>query len=74
MTTHHCNGLAQCGTHPRWNVAKARTDAPRFPWVAFAPGKTPTGDKAFRTHEEAVAYATAQAHADQLAAIQGATP
>lgn len=30
MTTHHCNGLAQCGTHPRWNMTTA--DAVRDEW------------------------------------------
>ena len=53
-------------------------DPPRRPALplarAWAPGNGSSRDDAFRTHEEAVAYATAQARRTQLAAIQGATP
>jgi len=43
------------------------------PWWVYRPGDDPV-DARFATQPEAAAYATAQAHADQLAAIQGATP
>jgi len=74
MNTHNCGRLASCLGHPRWNVTKTRRDGQRFPWHAWAPGNGSSRDDAFRTHEEAVAYATAQARRTQLAAIQGATP
>lgn len=61
---HNCGRLASCLGHPRWNVTKTRRDGQRFPWHAWAPGNGSSRDDAFRTHEEAVAYATAQAKAD----------
>lgn len=78
MNTHKCDPrLARCYWHPRWKVTRSRIESRggfplrRFPWIAWAPfyGEH-GGDKAFRTHEEAVAYATEQARGDQLAAIQ----
>lgn len=74
MNTHKCDPrLARCYWHPRWKVTRVRTKATvrRFPWIAWAPSYGEHGgDRAFRTHEEAVAYATEQARTAQLAAIQ----
>ena len=73
MNAHKCGPrLARCYWHPRWKVTHSRIGSRGgFPWIAWAPSYgRHGGDKAFRTHEEAVAYATAQAKADQLAAIQ----
>ena len=64
MNTHKCDlRLARCYCHPRWKVTRADLPKRRPPWIAWAPfyGWAEAGPLAFRTHEEAVAYATAQA-------------
>ena len=74
MTAHTCHRLALCVEHPRWMVVREfRVGAsPQFsgrPWWVYRPGADLTVGR-FATHAEAVTYATAQAKADQLAAIR----
>lgn len=70
MSTHDCESLATCLTHPRWNVAKSF--GCRWPWWAWSPGSGGLADKSFATHAEAIQYATSRAHAEALAAVQSA--
>lgn len=64
MSTHKCDlRLARCHWHPRWKVTRADPSKRRFPWIAWTPfyGWGGAGSRAFRTHAEAIAYATAHA-------------
>lgn len=73
MNTHKCAPrLAHCYWHPRWKVTRADPSKRRFPWTAWTPflGRGGAGDRAFRTHAEAIAYATAQAHAETTTATK----
>ena len=68
MNTHICRRLAHCDGHPRWMVIRAfHVDAPpQFsgrPWWVYRPGTDLTVGR-FATHEEAVTYATTQAHTE----------
>ena len=66
MSDHECgpDGLGFCLDHPRWNVTKSPIPGRRR-WWAWTPSPEP-----FPTFNAAVAYATAQARAEKVAAIQ----
>jgi len=71
MNDHECgpDGLGGCIYHPRWNVTKSPIPGRRR-WWAWKPSSGGFGDEPFPTFNAAVAYATAQARAEKVAAIQ----
>lgn len=70
MSTHDCQGLYDCGDHPRWHVTRARVSL-HNPWWVDGPGSVALfGAPRFHTHVEAIAYATSRARAEKVAAIQ----
>lgn len=76
MSHHECeDGLGGCIYHPRWNVSRDDLDSSLDrdvfggPWVVYSPGIGGTVEP-FDTFPEAITYATAQARAEKLAAIQ----
>jgi len=69
MNDHKCSGLGHCPDHPRWHVARTTVGSTwPLPWFAFAPSHV--GYRRYDTFPEAFAYATAQARAAKVAAIQ----
>ena len=75
MSDHGCTRLAVCMDHPRWSISRddmgswMRADIWGGPWCAYGPG--PDGEvKPFDTFADAFAYATLQARAEKVAAIQ----
>lgn len=63
---HDCPGILDCRDHPRPRVIKALGGQ----FAVWGAGTAGGGDRYGLTFPEAIAYATSQARAEKLAAIQ----